>query len=243
MFAKPKLLYTEEMTQRKVLSMAASLFDPVGLISPFAIRIRCILQRIIKGGRNWDQPVSECYQQELQEWMDEFDSMTSIEIPRCLILGTNGNHQLHTFTHASMSAIAAIVYVRTTKADGSSTSRYLISKTKVAPIKQLSIAKLEWEAETLGAELAGFCESKMTTTISSKHFWTDSTATLGRIQSKQRQKMYIANRLTKIHENSNPDNWRHIPRIMNPADHGTRGLNPSDVPKLWLQPPDFLSTP
>ena len=55
--------------------------------------------------------------------------------------------------------------------------------------------------------------------------------------------MYIANRLTKIHEISNPDNWRHIPGKMNPADHGTRGLNPTDIPKLWLQPPDFLSTP
>ena len=244
MFAKPKFLYTgQQMTQRKVLSMAASLFDPIGLISPFAIRIRCSLQRIIKEGRNWDQPVSECYQQELQEWMDEFDNMTPIEIPRCLIPNTNGTHQLHTFTDASMSAIAAIVYVRTTNADGSSTSRYVISKTKVAPIKQLSIPKLELEAATLGAELAGFCESKMTTTISSKHFWTDSTATLGWIQSKQRQKMYMANRLTKIHENSNQENWRHIPGKMNPADRGTRGLTPSDIPKLWLQPPDFLSKP
>ena len=244
MFAKPKLLYTgQQMTQRKVLSMAASLFDPVGLISPFAIRIRCILQRIIKEGRNWDQPVSDCYQQELQEWMDELDSMTSIQIPRCLIPNTNGTHQLHTSTDASMSAIAAIVYVRTTNADGSCTSQYVISKTKVAPIKQLSIPKLELEAATLGAELAGFCESEMTTTITSKHFWTDSTATLGWIQSKQRQKMYIANRLTKIHENSNPDNWRHIPGKMNPADHGTRGLTPSEIPNLWLQPPDFLNTP
>ena len=53
LFAKPKFLYTgQQMTQRKVLSMAASLFDPIGLISPFAIRIRCSLQRIIKEGRN-----------------------------------------------------------------------------------------------------------------------------------------------------------------------------------------------
>ena len=140
-----------------------------------------------------------------------------------------------------MSAIAAIVYVRTTLADGSCTSQYVISKTKAAPIKQLSISKLELEAAILGAELAGFCESEMTTTISSKHFWTESTTTLGWIQSRQRQ-MYIANRLTKIHENSNPDNWRHIPGKMNPADYDTRGLNPSDIPKLWLQPPDFLST-
>ena len=244
MFAKPKLLYKrQQMTQRKVLSMAASLFDPVGVISPFAIRIRCILQRVIKEGRNGHQPVSECYQQKLQEWMDELDSMTSFQIPRCLIANTNGTHQLHTFTDASMSAIAAIVYLRTTNADGSCTSKSVISKTKVEPIKQLSIPRLEVEAATLGAELAGFCESEMTTIITSNHFWTDSTATLGWIQSNQRQKMYIANRLTKIHENSNPHNWRHIPGKVNPADHGTRGLIPSDIPNLWLQPRDFLSTP
>ncbi|XP_075248453.1 uncharacterized protein LOC142341410 [Convolutriloba macropyga] len=153
MFAKPKFLYTgQQMTQRKVLSIAASLFDPDGLISPFAIRIRCILQRIIKEGRNWYQPVSECYLQELQEWMDELDSMTPIQIPRCLIPNTNETHQLHTFTDASMSGIAAIVYVRTTNADGSCISQYVISKTKVAPIKQLSVPKLELEAATLGAE-------------------------------------------------------------------------------------------
>ena len=140
-----------------------------------------------------------------------------------------------------MSGIAAIVYVRTTNADGSCISQYVINKTKVAPIKQLSVPKLELEAATLRAEPAGFCENEMTT-ITSKHFWTDSTATLGWIQSKQRQKMYIANRLTKIHENSNAENWRHIPGEMNPADHGKRGVTPSNIPNLWLQPPDFLST-
>ena len=187
--------------------------------------------------------MSDCYQQELKEWMDEFDSMTSIQIPSWLILSSNGTHQCHTFADASMSAIAAIVYVRTNKADRVRISRYVISETKVGLIKQLSILKMKLEAGTLGAEPSGFCERKMTTTISSKQFWTDSTATLGWIQSKQRQKMYIVNRLTKIHEKSNPDNWRHIPGKMNPADHGTRSITPSDILKLWLQPPVFLSTP
>ncbi|XP_075243710.1 uncharacterized protein LOC142337962 [Convolutriloba macropyga] len=173
--------------------------------------------------------------------MDELNSMTSIQIPRCLIPNTNGTHQLHTLTDASMSAIAAIVRVRTTNAHGSCTSQYVISKAKVATIKQLSIPKLELEAATLGAELAGFCESEMTTTITSKHFWTDSTATLGWTQSKQRQKMYIANRLTKFTRILTPT-IGDIPGKRNPADHGTRGLNPSDIPKLWLRPPDFLST-
>ena len=55
--------------------------------------------------------------------------------------------------------------------------------------------------------------------------------------------MYIAKRLTKIHKNSKPENWRHVSGMTNPADHGIQGLTPSDIPKLWLQPPDFLSTP
>ena len=79
---------------------------------------------------------------------------------------------------------------------------------KSSTINQLSIRKLEFEAATLGAELASSCESKMTTTIASKNFWTDSTTKLGWIQSKQRQKMYIANSLSKIHENSNPGVWK-----------------------------------
>ena len=101
MFAYPKLLYTGR-----------------------------ILQENIKEGRKWHQPVTECYKQELQEWRDEFDSMTSIQNPRRLIPNTNGTHQLHRFTDASVSAISAIVYVRTTDADGSSTSQYVISKKK-----------------------------------------------------------------------------------------------------------------
>ena len=113
----------------------------------------------------------------------------------------------------------------------------------MAPIKELRFPKLELEAATLGAELARSCESEMTTTISSRHFWTDRSATFGWIQHKQRQKMYIANRLNKMHENFNPDNRRHIPGRINPADHGTRDLTPTDIPKLWLQLPDFLSTP
>ena len=82
----------------------------------------------------------------------------------------------------------------------------MISK-KSSSINQLSIRKLEFEAATLGAELASPCESKMTTTISSKYFWTDSTTKLGWIHSKHRQ-MYIANSLSKIHENSNPGVWK-----------------------------------
>ena len=244
LFAKPKLSYEREnITQRKLLSMAASLFDPIGIISPFAIRLRCILQKVVKQGHNWDQLLSKEHYDEIQQWMEDFENMPSIQIPRCLVPNVDGTHEFHTFTDASLSAVSAVVYLRTISADGSIATHYVISKSKVAPIKQMSIPKLELEAATLGAELAGFCETEMTINVQSKKFCTDSTAVLSWIKSKDRQKMYIANRLNKIAENSNKDDWRHVPGKMNPADHGTRGLAPCDLQKLWITAPSFLIKP
>ncbi|XP_075247167.1 uncharacterized protein LOC142340476 [Convolutriloba macropyga] len=119
---------------------------------------------------------------------------------------------------------------------------FAISKTKVASIKMLSIPKLELEAGTLGEGLGGFCECKITTIITLKHFVTDSIATFGPLQSNQRQKMYLAYRLIQIIYNFNPNNWRHIPRNLNTADHGTPGHTSSRFPKLWLETANFLST-
>ncbi|XP_075264692.1 uncharacterized protein LOC142356781 [Convolutriloba macropyga] len=179
LFAKPKLsCERDNITQRKLLSMAASLFDPIGIISPFAIRLRCILQKVVKQGHNWDQLLSKEHYDEIQQWMEDFLNMPSIKIPRCLVPNVDGTHELHTFTDASLSAVSAVVYLRTISADGSIATHYVISKSKVAPIKQMSFPKLELEAATLGAELAGFCETEMTIDVKRKKFWSDSTAVL-----------------------------------------------------------------
>ena len=223
--------------------MAASLFDPIEIISPFSIRLRCILQKVIEQGHNWDQLLSEEHYHEILQWMEDFQNMPPIKIPRCLVPNVDGTHELHTFTDASLSAVSAVVYLRTISADSSIATRYVISKSKVAPIKKLSIPKLELEAATLGAELAGFCDTEMTIDVRSKKFWTDSTVVLSWIKSKDRQKVYIANRLNKIAENSNKDDWRHVQGKMNPADHVTRGLAPCDLQKLWKTAPSFSIKP
>ena len=125
LFAKPKLSYEKEnITQRKLLSMAASLFDPIGIISPFAIRLRCILQKVIKQGHNWDQLLSEEHYHKIHQWMEDFQNMPPIQIPRCLVPNVDRIHELHTFTDASLSAVPAVVYLRTISADGSPTTRY-----------------------------------------------------------------------------------------------------------------------
>ena len=90
--------------------------------------------------------------------------------------------------------------MRSTTTEGNVIVNYVISKSQVAPIKETSIPNLELEAAIMGAELASYVVTEMTSNFSSVHFWTDSTATLGWINLDKRQKVFVANRVKKILE-------------------------------------------
>ena len=143
----------------------------------------------------------------------------------------------------TFSSISSGVYLRTISADGTIATHYVISKSKVAPIKQMSIPKLELKAAKLGAELAGFCETEMTIDVKIKKFWTDSRAVSAGSNQRIDRRCTCANRLNKIAENSNKNDWRHVPGKLDPVDHGTRGLAPSDHQKLSITAPSFLIKP
>jgi len=66
---------------------------------------------------------------------------------------------------------------------------------------------------------------------------------LGYIRNESRLfKTFVANRLSVIHDVTAPNDWRHVPTEMNPADIASRGLFPYEIEKLniWLNGPDFL---
>ena len=87
-FRKPILLIKiERLQQRQLLSIAASLFDPLGMITPFAIRIRSLLQVVIKQGKKWAEEVPAEFHSDLQKWFCEFNSMPDITTERCLVIG------------------------------------------------------------------------------------------------------------------------------------------------------------
>ena len=166
--------------------------------------------------------------------------MPDITTKRCLVTGPTASQQLHVFTDASNIATSEVIYMRSTTTEGNIIVNYVISKSRVAPIKHTNIPKFELEAATMGAELASFVVTEMTLKFSSVHFWTDSTATLGWINSDKRQKVFVAKGVNKILEHSNAQEWKHILGKFNPADHGTRKLKPTELEEKWLQGPKFL---
>ncbi|XP_075264848.1 uncharacterized protein LOC142357013, partial [Convolutriloba macropyga] len=190
-FKRPDLkLDVKSMQQRQLLSLAASLFDPLGIITPFSIRVRCILQSILKQGNNWNNQIPREFQHDLQQWVDEYEQMPEISISRCLIPNPDAKHELLIFCDASSTAIATTIYIRSTSAE-EITTQYVVSKARVAPIKTTTIPKLELEAAAMGAELASFVRSEMTAQFDKIQFWTDSMATLVERKYMQQQVVVV----------------------------------------------------
>ena len=142
------------VTKRQLLSETAKLFDPVGWLSPIVIRFKVLLQKLWVQGIEWDQLVSKEIQNEWEQIKDDLPNLAELKLQRCISpQGKIANVQLHLFTDASEMAYAAVIYARITDVDGHFVSKLIASKTRVAPIKTVSLPRLELCAAHLGIKL------------------------------------------------------------------------------------------
>ena len=147
------------------------------------------------------------------------------------------NLEMHHFADASSTGYAACSYLRYFDGDGMINVSFMIGKCRVAPIKPvLSIPRLELIAAVLSVQIATRLRKDLPLHYT-EYFWTDSTVVLGYIRNESaRFKVFVANRVQRIHEGSSPEQWLHVDSAKNPADDGSRGV----WSKRWLEGPTFL---
>ena len=139
-----------------------------------------------------------------------------------------------------MAAMAAVSYLRTTYSQNSQQQvSFLMGKCKFALIKQISVAKMELEAAVIGVRLLQMIQKEMTLTFNQIFCWPDSQVVLDTIASNKKLNVFVSNRLQKVHKTSSPKHCPHISTYLNPADHGTRGLETNEIHRKWLKPPQF----
>ena len=177
-------------------------------------------------------------------WFAELVLLSTVKVPRCLQLKRQVRLvSLHVFADASEEAYGAVVYQKTEYQDGTSSVCLVASKSKVAPLQSMSIPRLELMGAVLGNKLAQTIMSVLAIEKDSITFWIDSAYVLYWIRGYSKKlKPFVANRVSEIQVNTNPDQWRHVPTKMNPADYVTRGVRLSDLAKLtiWWEGPDYL---
>ena len=131
------------MTKRGILKIMATLFDPLGLLDPFRIRAWMYFQETWIRKLDWDAELDEDLQRKWKAWLQELGQLKSVRIERHIGMHRDLYTELHVFSDASKEAFGATVYARTEMSDGTKVSRLVIAKTRVSPLKAISIAKLE----------------------------------------------------------------------------------------------------
>ena len=205
-----------------------------------SLNTNAFFKKIWQLGLEWDTLLPN---EITEEWLSSRDSLKQLEnlqIPRCVLPDKKfENFQLHLFTDASEKAYAATVYSRFQSSDGSISVQLLVAKTRVAPVKVVSLPRLELCGAQLGTRLIKtVIESlqSLTTTIDSVHAWTDSTIVLQWLNQFPRTwATFVANRVSEIQDFLPRNNWNHVPSQNNPADLSSRGADVRDLlqSKLW----------
>ena len=233
-------------TRRGILSLVSSLYDPLGFVAPIIFVAKLLLQDLCRQKLGWDEAVGDVATHLWENWLEDLPHLSKLSVGRCLKPSNFGDTtltQIHHFADASVSGYGAVSYLRIIDVSGAIHCSFLLGKSRLAPLKSISIPRLELSAAVVAVKLDGIIKAELGVSINQTVFWTDSTSVLQYIANKSRRfQTFVANRLAIIHDNSEVSQWRHISTKLNPADYASRGLKTTETSKIetWLKGPEFL---
>ncbi|VDI07405.1 Hypothetical predicted protein [Mytilus galloprovincialis] len=122
-------------TRRGILSSLNSIFDPIGFLSPLTISGKILLRDASPPGTDWDECLSQSFQEKWNEWRISVLSLRELSIPRMYIpmsISVMDNLEVHVFSDASEKAVAASAYLRAIDTYGTSTVGFIMGKSKTS---------------------------------------------------------------------------------------------------------------
>jgi len=180
----------------------------------------------------------------MEEAIRQLPALNSIPIPRLVkIKDEVTTIQIYGFSDASERAFGACVCIRSDNANGELRSRLLCSKSRVSPMKQISIPRLELCGAQLLARLIKKVLPILCIPIDSVHLWTDSRLVLTWLQDiPTRWNTYVANIVSEIQDITSNFFWRDVVSEDNPADIFPRGTGPEEMWRVcqWWNGPSWL---
>ena len=233
-------------SRRTMLSMASSIYDPLGFIAPLIIPAKIILQQMCRQKTGWDcQPDKEILVR-WEQWTKNITDLKGIKITRCFVPDNFGKvvkRELHAFSDARELGYGIVIYIRSVNKRGDFYCSLVFAKARVAPLKKITIPRLELAAATLSVRLVTMVKRELHFQIDRVMFWTDSTPVLRYISNdRARYHTFVANRIQVIREVTVPAQWRYVGTKTNPADLASRGISKTQdlIDSVWFSGPEFL---
>ena len=235
-------------TRRGILSVISSIYDPLGFAAPFTLPAKKILQDLCREDIGWDDTIPDQYQTRWAKWLSELPLLEQFKANRCVKppeFGTVTSQQVHLFSDASSMGYGTVAYLRLCDDSNRVQCTFLMGKSRLAPIKSVTIPRLELTAATTSIRVGEMLKREVDGDPEFVYH-TDSTTVLRYIANeRQRFHVFVANRVQLIRDHSHPNQWKYVATKENPADDASRGLNGLALleGQRWLEGPEFLWKP
>ncbi|XP_064647035.1 uncharacterized protein LOC135499916 [Lineus longissimus] len=233
-------------TRRGILSTVYSIYDPLGFLSPVILKAKCLLQELCRLKLSWDEDIPEPHLGQWSAWLEDVTKLADFSIRRCVKpegFGELASAECHHFSDASESGYGVATYLRLINTEGHVHCGLVQAKSRVTPLKQVTIVRLELTAATVAVKIDTMLRKEFEIPLQKSHFWTDSMSVIKYIRNETSGfHTFVANRLQVIHEGSDVKQWRYISSALNPADEASRGQGADAFlqNRRWLNGPDFL---
>ncbi|GFW23768.1 integrase catalytic domain-containing protein [Trichonephila clavipes] len=167
-------------TKRFILQVLGRIFDPIGFLGPFTLRIKHLRQKVWLLSVEWDERLPDDVISLWADWCEEVPQLTDFSIPRCYFSDPLGNSfktlELHLFSDASTKAYGTVAYLRVTSSNKEILTSFVASKNRISILKTLTFPILELMGALLSARLSSNISKALRLDISC-FFWTDSKIT------------------------------------------------------------------
>ena len=245
MFTNISLPVNYQQTKRGVISDVARTFDVLGWITPAILPMKALYRDLWKEKLDWDDPVSEVQSQQHLTWRNDLPMLKEVQLPRYYFRAeAPSSIQLHGFADASITAYAAVVYIRATYPTLPPSIQLVVAKSKVAPIKTRTIPQLELCAANLLARLITSTGQTLEIPKEDIQVYSDNTTVLGWLGGDSgRYCVFSGHRIAATTILLPIQHWYHVPTAQNPADVASRGISATDLKdhQLWWHGPPWLA--
>ena len=231
-------------TKRNILSILSKIFDPLGLVGAIIIRAKIIMQQLWIQKTDWDQEVSPEIYEKWKQFYNDLPYLNNLQVPRHGLNRSPVAIEIQGYCDASERAYGACLYLRSIDEYGKIMVSLLCAKSKVAPIKTLTLPRLELCGALLLFRLIKKTLDALSVEIREVNCWTDSKIVLSWLAAEPAQwNVFVSHRIAEIQQNNKINNWNHVKSEDNLADLISRGCDTKQliVSRLWWNGPDWLS--
>ena len=186
-------------TKRSLLSLLASMFDPLGIISPVIVCIKMLFQELCRDNVGWDDKLEKKSEKKWWDWITDLCKVRGISVGRCIYDSPKQEMlecYLHGFGDASNRAYCTVVYF-VCRTGAGVYARLLTSRSRVAPFKALTVPRLELMSARILAQLMNTVKKALETQVSltGTRYWLDSKTAICWIQNRGEWKQFVRHRV------------------------------------------------